>query len=259
MLIPPRREDGGVEKRPNTTMNVIVFGSGAGLNLKALIRQQKKWKNPLFKIVAVFSEKQCPFLEVAKSENIPTLHLCIADYFQQHNCSDIKNPELRARYEEEVIKMLDGLGVPIDMVLLANYMRLLHSPLLQYFKNKIINLHPADLSSCTVNGVRRYDGPNSVYKALCAGEPRTRSTVHLLNEDGKSGPILVSGPWVTYQGTYPITQEKADCHYEKQKKLSDWPAVTEAVEFISQGRLSSAPDGSIYLDDELMPKSGVLL
>lgn len=257
MLIPLRQENG--VKQQERTMNIVVFGSGAGVSLKALIREQKKWKNPLFKIVAVFSEKLCPFLEVAKSAGILTLHLSIADYFKKHQVNDLKDPVVRGQYEEEILRMFDAENLSIDMILLANYTKLLHSPLLTRFKDKIINLHPADLTACDASGIRRYDGANSVYKALCAGETRTRSTVHLLNEDGNGGTILISGPWVPYVGTYPITQEKADCHYEKQKKLSDWPAITEAVELISQGRLSSTTDGSIYLDEERMPKSGVII
>ena len=49
-------------------------------------------------------------------------------------------------------------------------MRMVYPPLLQYFKNRIINIHPADLASLTANGQRRYVGAHAVRDALYAGE-----------------------------------------------------------------------------------------
>lgn len=238
-------------------MQIVAFGSGSGTNLKAVLREEKKWRNPPFRIAALFSDRECPFLDIGKEEGIPVIHHSFAAFCKRNDCTDSRDPLLRAAYEIEVINLLQEYT--IDLILLAGYMRLLFPPLLQKFHDRIINVHPADLTVQNPSGKRRYTGANSVYDALEYGELKTRSTVHLVTEEVDGGPILVSGPWVSYTGDYPITQQQADEHQEKQKRLSDWPAVTGAIELISQRRLSITEEGCLYLDGNPMPPEGVVM
>jgi folate-dependent phosphoribosylglycinamide formyltransferase PurN len=252
MLIPEQQEN---DLEP---LNVVVFGSGSGTNLQALIRDQKKWKSPPYLLRAAFSDRPCKFQEIATEANITPLQLSFAEFFKEQGCQDHRNEPMRKLFEENVIQMLDQLPYTIDMVILAGYMKLLYEPLLSRFKDKIINVHPADLTALDESGKRRYRGANSVFDALTYGESRTRSTVHLVNERADEGTILVSGPWASYTGGYPVTQESANAHQNIQKKISDWPALIEAVELISQRRLTMK-EGQIYLDDIAMPRGGVIM
>lgn len=254
MLIPQEQES---DKAPEL-LSVVVFGSGSGTNLQALIRDQKRWKHPPYIIQAAFSEQPCKFQEIAANAGIKPIYLSITDFFRENGSDNLRDEHLRCKYEEKIIEQLDALPCKIDMIVLAGYMRLLFEPLLSRFKDRIINVHPADLTACDPSGKRRFTGSNSVYKALDYGEQRTRSTVHLVNDRADEGTILVSGPWVNYAGAYPVTQESANAHQDRQKKLSDWPALTEAVALISQRRLTMK-DGQIYLDGDPMPRGGVIM
>ncbi len=246
-------------KRLNHNMQIAVFGSGSGTNFQALLNARKRWKKPPFSIAAVFSDRESPILERAANEQIPTICHSFSAFMQKNGATNPKDYALRCLYEEEIIEKLDSLNTQIDLVLLAGYMRLLYEPLLNRFKNRIINVHPADLTVLNKEGKRRYTGANSVYEALLNGETQTRSTVHLVNEELDGGTILVSGPWVPYEGSFPITKESAEEHQERQKRRSDWPAVTEAVQLLSMNRMVIDAFGNVYLDNELMPAEGALM
>lgn len=240
-------------------MNIVAFGSGSGTNLEAVLRDQKKWRDPPFRVAALFSDRSCRFLEIGKELGIPTIHHSFTSFFSRYGCTNMRDPELRGAYEEEAIELLDALDFPVDLILLAGYMRLLYPPLLHRYSERIINVHPADLTAIDAEGKRRYTGANAVYDALTSGASQTRSTVHLVTDEVDGGPILISGPWVPYTGVYPVTQEAADAHQDKQKRLSDWPAVTEAIELIGQRRLSITDEGCLFLDGNPMSPAGVVM
>ena len=113
-------------------------------------------------------------------------------------------------------------------------MHLLSPVWLNAYPNKILNIHPADLTT------RKYIGANAVFDALQNGETKTRSTAILINEEVDGGPIIALGPWVLYEEGYPVTKEKAARHQEKQKRLSDWPVTIQALETIGKKRCAES-------------------
>lgn len=208
-------------------MRLAVFGSGSGTNLEAIL----ECGEDSFQVTAVFSDRQCRFLQIAEAAEIPTLFLSYSDFKKEHSGSAINVGEA---YDQAILKLL--LPFDIDLILLAGYMRIVHSPLLDHFQNRIINVHPADLTLQDENGKRRFVGAHAVEDALKAGVRKTRSTVHVVDSGVDSGPILLLGPEVVYTYGEPATEEKIRQHQEKQKKESDWPACIEAIRQIAEGR-----------------------
>lgn len=214
-------------------MHLVVFGSGSGTNLEALLNNP----DPSFAIKALFTDRKCRFQEIGRAAGIPVITHCFEEFFRKKGISDLKDISTRRDYDAENVRLIEQQVATIDLILLAGYMRLIYPPLLHRFKEKIINIHPADLTALTPEGKRRYVGANSVYDALSAGEKQTRSSVILVNEDVDSGPILATGPWVPYEEGYPVTKERAHLHQQKQKHLSDWPVCVEAVTQIAKGSM----------------------
>lgn len=255
------------QSNPHRPMNVVVFGSGSGTVLEAIIRGQQKERksdgSPLFQVKALFTDRVCRFHEIAKRERLPLVYHSFFQYLHEAGIQDRSHFEARKEFDAINVEMLGQCaserGFEIDLIFLAGYMRLIHSPLLKAYKDKILNVHPADLTSRNKNGKRSYVGANSVYQALKAGETRTRSSVILIDEDADTGPILTSGPWVPYTGDCPITTKRAADHQEKQKALSDWPASVKTLGLISQGRLSIDQDRAVYLDGKKLPDCGYII
>jgi phosphoribosylglycinamide formyltransferase-1 len=219
---------------PGKRMHVVVFGSGSGTNLEALL----KVPNPLFEIKALFSDRKCRFQEIGHSAGIPVIY---------HPLNGMD----RSQYDAENVRLISEQVETVDLILLAGYMRLIYPPMLDHFKDKIINVHPADLTQINSEGKRRYTGANAVYDALCAGETRTRSSVIIVDENVDTGPILVLGPWVTYEESYPVTLERANLHQIKQKAQSDWPACVEAVTAIAEGKIGLDEQRKVFTNGGL--------
>lgn len=211
-------------------MNVVVFGSGSGTNLQALINAQKQ--NKKFIIKAVFTDRKCRCQDIALAEGIPLIYLSYKNFLQDNNT------KTQHDYYSEVLKLVKQTekkySFTTDILFLAGYMRLVTEPLLSAYKNKILNVHPADLTVKNPDGSRRYIGANAVSMALEDGQSETRSCVILIDETIDGGPIVVLGPAVKYEGPHPITKESAAAHQEKQKQQSDWPAAITALSLFAE-------------------------
>jgi phosphoribosylglycinamide formyltransferase 1 len=71
----------------------------------------------------------------------------------------------------------------VDLVCLAGYMRLLSGYFIRQFQNRILNIHPSLLPA--------FPGLDAQYQALSYGAKLTGCTVHFVDENLDSGPILL--------------------------------------------------------------------
>lgn len=87
----------------------------------------------------------------------------------------------RALFDSQVAQLLKDNGV--DLVCLAGYMRLLSGGFVAQFPQRILNIHPSLLPA--------FSGLDAQYQALMHGVKVTGCTVHLVDENLDSGPILL--------------------------------------------------------------------
>lgn len=88
----------------------------------------------------------------------------------------------RTRIEDEA-PWLDALRArAVDVVLLAGFMRRLHSPLVSAFAGRMLNLHPSLLPA--------FPGLDAIGQAWRHGARVSGCTVHLVDEGVDSGPIV---------------------------------------------------------------------
>ena len=87
----------------------------------------------------------------------------------------------RGEHDREVVTALQNHKV--DLVCLAGYMRFLSGQFVSQFPNRILNIHPSLLPA--------FPGLDAQYQALVHGVKVTGCTVHFINEDLDSGPILL--------------------------------------------------------------------
>jgi len=231
----------------NKPMHVAVFASGGGNNLLTAIRTANKSKGEMKISLVVTDRLGIKAIDIAKEHSIP---LIIKDF--EAACgvwNECKHDPQKVRaYEKAAEKFHDNLleeicahqkkySEPIDLVVLS-YHRLIRGTLLAFFKDKIINQHPADLTIKT-NGAksnRKYVGLSPVYDALIDGQVRTRTTNFLVGDGMDDGEILCSGPWTLYQGNQPVTRLSAAEHENQQKIVSDRPCLAQVLIGIAEGR-----------------------
>jgi folate-dependent phosphoribosylglycinamide formyltransferase PurN len=152
---------------------------------------------------------------------------------------------------------------PIDLCVLA-YRRIIRGALYDYFCDRMINQHPADLTVFDGRGSkRRYTGIGGLSRSLADGVSSTRTSTILVTRNVDGGEILVQGPPLAVSrrgGDFDV-----DAHEEEQKRVSDWPALKLALHLIAHGRLTVGPpfwsDGcrSVYLDGRRLAYGGLQL
>ncbi|MDD5529742.1 MAG: phosphoribosylglycinamide formyltransferase [bacterium] len=145
-----------------------VLASGKGSNLQAIIDNIASGKLNA-KIGCVISDNADAFaLERAKKAQIPAYHI------------PYKNI-LMPQCEVEYIECLNKHNV--ELVCLAGFMRIIKPTLLNAFKNRIINIHPALLPA--------FPGLHAQKQAYDYGVKVTGATVHFVDEGMDTGRIIL--------------------------------------------------------------------
>ncbi len=155
-------------------MNIAVFASGRGSNFHAILNAIHEGRLPARVTLLVSNNSNAGALELARSQNIPAVHV-----------SQKQFASLEA-YAQRLLALLNEHAV--DMIALAGYMKRVPSAVVTWFKNKILNIHPALLPDFGGTGMYGMH----VHKAVIAsGAKKTGATVHIVDEEYDRGPILL--------------------------------------------------------------------
>ena len=100
---------------------------------------------------------------------------------------------LSTEREEALVEQLRASGV--ELVVLAGYMRMLKTPMLEAFPRHIINIHPSLLP--------KFRGLEAWRQALEAGETVTGCTVHFVDEGMDSGETIAQAEVPILPGDTP--------------------------------------------------------
>ena len=146
-------------------INVGVFISGRGSNLKELIKYSKK-NNTNWKIKLVISNKK-----EAKGLN----------YAKKNKIISYVIEKKKNQFEKKALNYLKKNK--ISLLCLAGFMRILSKEFIQKYKFKIINIHPSLLP--------KYKGLNTHERAIKAGDKYSGSTVHYVNAKLDSGKKIL--------------------------------------------------------------------
>ncbi len=186
---------------------VAVLISGSGSNLQSIIDQTEAGTLPV-RICCVISNKPDAFgLERARKHDIPAV--CISS-----------RGKTRDEHEKEIIAVLESHGV--ELVVLAGYMRLLSSVLLERFKGRVINIHPALLPS--------FPGTHGYEDAWNYGVKVSGCTVHFVDEGCDTGAIIL-------QAVNPIEPDDTLETFRQRGLAIEHQALPEAIRLYCTDRL----------------------
>lgn len=197
-------------------LKIAVLISGSGTNLQALIdRIADGSLNASIELV-VASRPSAKGLLRAEAAGIQTLSLSKEIYADPLMADEIIASELYARH--------------VDYVIMAGYMRKVHSPLLMMYRNRIVNLHPALLPSFT--------GAHAIEDAFTRGVKVTGVTVHFANAVYDEGPIIVQRALAIEEG-WTLEQLEEHIHAIEHEL---YPQV---VQLLADGRVHVNHDGTV--------------
>jgi folate-dependent phosphoribosylglycinamide formyltransferase PurN len=109
--------------------------------------------------------------------------------FYRRESAKLTDLGLRPDYDAATARILRELDA--EVVVLCGYLHILTAPVLDLFPNRLINIHDSDLLVTGEDGLPRYRGLRSTRDAILAGEPETRSTIHLVRPAVDVGPALL--------------------------------------------------------------------
>ena len=189
-------------------MRIAVFASGSGSNFQSIIDAAASGALKADLALCVSNRETCGAFDRARTAGIPTLHLDPRDFAEE---------------SEYVAALLDGLKQhDVDFIALAGYLRKIPSDVVRAFRGRITNIHPALLPA--------HGGPGMygmhVHRAvLASGDSHSGATVHFVDEDYDTGPIIL-------QDTVPVmpgdsAEELAARVLRAEHRL--YPAALEAV------------------------------
>ena len=185
-----------------------ILVSGRGSNLQAIIDNIEEGKLNA-KIAVVISDVENAYaLERARKHNIKTCFV---------NPKDFKD---RDGFFDEIAKTLKENSV--EYVILAGFMRIIPSSLINAYKNKMLNIHPALLPSFPGLGVQK--------KALEYGVKYSGCTVHFVDEGCDTGPIIL-------QAVVPVYDNDTEETLSQRILKEEHRIYPEAIDLVINGRV----------------------
>ncbi|MEW5768682.1 MAG: phosphoribosylglycinamide formyltransferase [bacterium] len=189
-------------------LRIAVLISGRGSNLQAIIDSIEKGEVEAEIALVVSNKADAYGLVRAKKHGIKTLFL------------DPEGFAAREEYEREIVANLKEEGV--ELVCLAGYMLLITPYFVREFRNRIMNIHPALLPS--------FPGIGSQKKALDYGVKISGATVHFVDEECDTGPIILQEAVSVYDDDTEETLTNRILEKEHQ-------IYSKAVSLFAKGRL----------------------
>ncbi|NLT20284.1 MAG: phosphoribosylglycinamide formyltransferase, partial [Syntrophomonadaceae bacterium] len=200
-----------IQIRPAGQLNLAVLASGRGSNFDAICEAIERHELEA-RIKLLLSDKPAaPALVKAKRRGI------IAQAVDPHNFIN------RNAYENELVRLMKEQQV--DMVVLAGYMRLVGTVILENYPNRVLNIHPALLPA--------FPGLNAQKQALDYGVKYSGCTVHIVDSGMDSGPIIS-------QAVVPVLDNDDEETLSQRILEQEHQIYWQSLQLFSEGR--------VYLD-----------
>lgn len=209
-------------------LNVVVLVSGGGTNLQAIIDAVESGAITNTKITGVISNNKNAYaLERAKNHGVRGL------------CVSPKEYASREEFNEKFMETVDELKP--DLIVLAGFLVVIPSAMIEKYRNRIINIHPSLIPSFCGTG---FYGLKVHEAALARGVKVVGATVHFVDEGTDTGPIILQKAVEVQQGDTPEMLQR------RVMEQAEWKIMPQAIDLIANGRVK-VEDGKV----KILPKA----
>jgi len=167
---------------------ILVSGKGRGSNMAALVEACRNGRIDGEVVSVIGTRPDMPALERARNMGVPVHVLEPKRYVNDE------------AYGQVLRENLEHAGV--DLICLAGYMRLLPLNVVRSYSGSILNVHPALLPEFGGKGMYGLHVHEAV---LTSGAKETGCTVHFVDEEYDTGPILLQARVPVEPGDTPET------------------------------------------------------
>lgn len=162
----------------NHSKKIAIFASGAGSNAKKIIEYFEGHDQICVRLI-VCNKPEAGVLQIAADAHIPVLLIEREKFFSGNG----------------YVNELKAAG--IDFIVLAGFLWKIPQILINVYRNKIINIHPALLPRFGGKGMYG----SKVHEAvIAAGEKESGITIHYVDEHYDNGDVI-------FQATCPVSAD----------------------------------------------------
>lgn len=194
-------------------LRVCVCVSGGGTNLQALMDAIDSGTVTNTQIVRVISNNKGAYaLERAEKKGIDAIVVSPKDY------------ESRELFNDALLQSVNEAEP--DLIVLAGFLVVLPSKMIQKYEGRIINIHPALSPSFCGKG---YYGLHVHEAVLARGVKITGATVHYVDEGTDTGPILLQ------KAVEVLPDDTPQILQRRVMEQAEWVILPQAVNMIANG------------------------
>ena len=211
---------------------VAVLASGRGSNLQALIDAIEAGQVQARIVAVISNKKEAVALERARKHGIKDLFVDPKPFAGR--------PDSREAYDRSLLEVLQQHEA--ELVLLAGYMKIVTTVLVNAYANRMMNIHPSLLPA--------FPGLEVQKKAIDWGCKLAGCTVHFVTEGVDEGPIII-------QAAVPILDTDTPETLAARILVQEHKIYPRAVQLFAEGRLrvdgrrvfidSAKPDGEVIV------------
>ena len=212
-------------KRPHP-LRLAVLASGRGSNLQAIIDAIDAKRVDATIVAVISNKKEAAALERARKH-------CLRDIFVDPK-PFAGQPDNREAYDREILAVLQQHDV--ELVLLAGYMKIVTTVLVNAYTHRMMNIHPSLLPS--------FPGLDAQKKAIEWGSKVAGCTVHFVTEGVDEGPIIL-------QAAVPILDQDTPETLAARILEQEHMIYPKAVQLFAENRLRV--EGRRVLIEQGMP------
>ncbi|MFN3395521.1 MAG: phosphoribosylglycinamide formyltransferase [Thermodesulfovibrionales bacterium] len=190
------------------TLNLGVLASGRGSNFQAIIDEIEAGRLRAVIKVLIVDNPEAYAIKRAENHGIEYIYLNPKDYRTKDEYFSVISEELKKR--------------DVELVILAGFMRIVRRPLIEVYRNRIMNIHPALLPS--------FPGLHGQRQAVEYGVRISGCTVHFVDEGMDTGPIII-------QAAVPVSPDDNEETLSERILRLEHRIFPEAIRLYSEGKL----------------------
>ncbi len=153
---------------------IAVFASGRGSNFLAILKKIQTGYIPAKIALCITNNPDAGIISIAEANDVPVRIFIPKEFTDAKQFNDVILSELKA--------------TKVDYIILAGYLKLIGTQIVEQFENRIINIHPALLPSFGGKGMYGHHVHEAVFSR---GVKLSGATVHLVNSEFDDGPIVM--------------------------------------------------------------------
>ena len=211
---------------------LAVFASGRGSNFRAIVDHAKLHVLKNIEVsLLITTDASAAVVASAKENQIPFV---VLEGIQGRKLTKQEREKMRNEFDERALEILRHNR--IDLVALAGFMQVLGKTMIDAYKYRIMNIHPA--KDVAKFGGRGMFGHRVHEVVLRSGAKESGCTVHYVDESVDGGPIIL-------QSTVPVEPTDTSESLAQRILIQEHRTYSKAIQLHVDGRINITNDKAL--------------